>query len=77
LRYTQRILARMRRAGMAVRAEDVARLSPLGFDHLTILGRYQFVVPESVRRGDYRPLRDPGRAETEAADGASAGFPFQ
>jgi len=76
-RYTERILARMRSAGMEVRGEDVARLSPLGFAHLTILGRYQFVVPESVRRGDYRPLRDPGRAAAEAADGASTGFPFR
>jgi hypothetical protein len=59
---------------MEVRGEDVARLSPLGFAHITILGRYQFVVPESVRRGDYRPLRDPERAE---ADGASTGFPFR
>jgi len=37
---------------MEVRGEDVARLSPLGFAPITILGRYQFVVPESVRRGD-------------------------
>lgn len=76
-RYTERILARMRSAGVEVRAEDVARLSPLGFAHITILGRYQFVVPESVRRGDYRPLRDPGAAEAEAAGGASTGFPFR
>jgi hypothetical protein len=34
-------------------------LSPLGFDHITILGHYQFVVAESVRRGDFRPLRAP------------------
>jgi len=67
----------MRGAGMEVRAEDVARLSPLGFAHITILGRYQFIVPESVHRGDYRPLRDPGTAEAGAADGASTGFPFR
>ncbi len=55
----------------------VARLSPLGFAHITILGRYQFTVPESVQRGDYRPLRDPGTAEAEAAGEASTGFPFR
>jgi len=74
-RYTQRILEYMRNAAIEVRAEDVVRLSPLGFAHLTILGRYQFVVSESVRRGDYRPLRDPGTAE--ATGGASTGFPFR
>jgi TnpA family transposase len=49
-RYTQRVLD-------TLRAEDVARLSPLGFDHITLLGHYQFVVPDSVRRGEFRPLR--------------------
>ncbi len=48
---------------MEVRAKDVARLSPPGFAHITILGRYQFVVPEVVCRGDYRPLCDPGTAK--------------
>lgn len=33
--------------------------SPLGFDHITILGRYQFVVHESIQRGEFRPLRHP------------------
>ena len=49
-----------------MRPEDVARLFPLGFDHITILGRYQFVVPESVQRGEFRPLRPPtARGDTE------------
>lgn len=26
-------------------------------DHITILGRYPFIVPESVRRGEFLPLR--------------------
>jgi len=58
-RYTQRVLDTLRAEGVDVPTEDVARLSPLGFDHITILGRYQFVVPESVRRGEFRPLRPP------------------
>jgi len=37
-RYTQRILDTLRAEGVEVRPEDVARLSPLGFDHITILG---------------------------------------
>ncbi len=62
-RYTQRILDTLRAEGVEVRPEDVARLSPLGFDHITILGRYQFVVPESVQRGEFRPLRPPTARE--------------
>jgi len=58
-RYTQRTLDMLRAEGVEVQPADIARLSPLGFDHITILGRYQFVVPESVRRGEFRPLRAP------------------
>jgi hypothetical protein len=35
-----------------VRDEDVARLSPLGFDHINMLGRYAFTLPEKVARGE-------------------------
>ena len=37
----------------------LARLSPLGCEHINLLGRYAFSVPEQVRRGELRPLRDP------------------
>lgn len=40
--------------------EDVTHLSPLTHEHINMLGRYSFVVPESVERGELRPLRDPG-----------------
>jgi hypothetical protein len=31
--------------------EDVARLSPLTFDHINFLGRYAFALPDSVAHG--------------------------
>jgi hypothetical protein len=40
-----------------VRDEDVARLSPLGFDHINMLGRYAFILPDQIARGELRPLR--------------------
>lgn len=45
--------------GYEVRPEDVARLSPLSFRHINMLGRYAFTLPEFVARGELRPLRDP------------------
>ena len=45
--------------GHSVRPEDEARLSPLGHEHINLLGRYSFAVPESVARGELRPLRNP------------------
>lgn len=48
-----------------VRPEDVARLSPLGFRHLNMLGRYAFTLPEFVARGELRPLGDPKSADPD------------
>ena len=57
--YMDAALAQLRAEGFHVRDEDVARLSPLGFDHVNMLGRYAFTLPEAVARGELRPLRDP------------------
>lgn len=51
--------------GYEVRPEDVARLSPLGFRHVNMLGRYAFTLPEFVARGELRPLRDPKTADPD------------
>jgi len=37
--------------------EDVIRLSPFGYGHLNMLGRYSFSIPDEVKRGELRPLR--------------------
>ena len=50
----------LRKEGFLVRDEDVARLSPLIHDHINMLGRYSFAIPETVARGELRPLRNPG-----------------
>jgi len=38
-----------------VRPEDEARLSPFSHEHINMLGRYSFAVPEAVTRGELRP----------------------
>jgi hypothetical protein len=48
-------------------SEDVARLSPLVFDHINLRGRYAFSVPEAVTRGELRPLRNPAEVLEEIA----------
>ena len=58
-------LAQLRAEGFDVRDEDVARLSPLGYEHINMLGRYVFTLPETVARGGLRPLRDPRSAADE------------
>ncbi len=46
-----------------IRDEDVLRLSPLGHDHVNFLGRYHFGLPDELKRGGMRSLRDPEEAE--------------
>ena len=58
--YLDAALTQLRKEGYPVRDEDVARLSPFVHErHINLLGRYSFAVPESVTRGELRPLRDP------------------
>jgi TnpA family transposase len=57
--YLDAALDQLRAEGHGVRDEDVARLSPLGFEHVNMLGRYAFTLPDVVARGGLRPLRDP------------------
>ena len=63
--YMDAALDLLRAEGFDVRDEDVARLSPLGHEHVNMLGRYAFTLPETVARGELRPLRDPRSASDE------------
>jgi TnpA family transposase len=65
--YTNAALEQLQAEGYPIQAEDVARLSPLVFEHINLLGRYAFSVPEAVGRGELRPLRDPANAVEEVA----------
>ncbi len=63
--YMDAALDQLRAKGFGVRDEDVGRLSPLGFDHINMLGRYAFVLPDTVARGELRPLRNPSLANDD------------
>jgi len=41
----------------------VARLTPLVHEHVNMLGRYDFTLPEAITRGQMRTLRDPKTLE--------------
>ena len=42
-----------------IKEEDIARLSPLGYGHLNVLGHYSFTLAEQVMKGQLRPLNQP------------------
>ena len=58
--YTQSALDYLRNdPKVVVRPEDVARLSPLGYDNFNFQGRFSFRLPPPVSEGELRSLRDP------------------
>ncbi len=60
--YMQEAIQQVRTDGMDVRNDDLAHLSPLIWRHLNFLGRYDFSLPDTVRNGGLRPLRNPNSA---------------
>jgi TnpA family transposase len=69
--YMDAAVAQLRRRGVETKPEDVARLSPLGHENINFLGRYSFALPESVARGELRPLSDPEEAGSQAGPSAA------
>ena len=66
-RYLDAALAKVRTTDVAVKPEDVQRLAPLLLDHVNVVGRYEFILTESIRKGKLRPLREPKEADDLAA----------
>lgn len=60
-RYMDAALRHLQVQGVTVRTEDVARLTPLSFQHINFLGRYYFNLDERLAQGALRPLRDPSQ----------------
>jgi TnpA family transposase len=54
--YMDVALDHLRERGETVNDADVARLSPLGWEHINLLGRYLFALSERILRGELRPL---------------------
>ena len=65
--YTQRALDQLTAAGYEIQREDIRRLSPLGHEHISLTGRYHIALTETIRRGEYRPLKTRDLAELASA----------
>jgi hypothetical protein len=65
--YMDAALDQLRAEGYEVLADDVARLSPLSFKHINMLGRYAFTLSDTVAKGELRPLRDPRTTSLDEA----------
>lgn len=56
------ILNQLRHNGVQIKDEDVARLS----EYINVLGRYSFAMPDSVIRGELRPLCNPAIEDSQS-----------
>jgi hypothetical protein len=63
-RYMNAALDQLRPQGYLVLEEDVARLSPFVREHLNVVGKYSFLLPD-LGEGGFRPLRDPDAGDDE------------
>jgi TnpA family transposase len=54
--YMNRALEGMRARGLKTLPEDVECLSPLGYDHINLLGRYTFSLSEEIREASLSSL---------------------
>ncbi|WP_233096220.1 transposase [Alicyclobacillus sp. SO9] len=55
-RYMSAALQNLRVQGQMMDLTDIKRLSPVGHDHINMVGRYSFTLPEEIAHGDLRPL---------------------
>lgn len=39
-----------------IEENDITMLSPLGHEHINIVGRYSFILPEEIKNGQLRTL---------------------
>jgi hypothetical protein len=57
--YMNAAISKLQAKGTKIKPEDLARLSPLGYQHINMLGRYSFALPESVQKGELRSFHKP------------------
>ena len=54
--YTEAVQKQLEADGYSVKDADTERISPLQHRHINVLGRYSFILAESVAGGKLRPL---------------------
>jgi hypothetical protein len=54
--YMQAALNHIKQNSMNIKEEDEARLSPLLYGHINVLGHYSFILNDQVMKGRLRPL---------------------
>ncbi len=67
-RYMQHALEQDQPTEEIPNPDDAARLSPLLHEHVNMLGRYDFTLPDAIAAGEFRSLRQPATWEERLAE---------
>lgn len=57
--YMQTALDYLRQQSLEIKKKDEARLSPLVYGHVNMLGHYSFILTDNILKGELRPLNQP------------------
>jgi len=66
----------MRQRDMTILSNDVARLSPIGHEHVNVYGKYSFQLTESIQQGAFHLLRELDETENLEED-QDVGLPIE
>ncbi|MBZ9637722.1 Tn3 family transposase [Clostridium sp. FP1] len=55
-RYMEVAIDSLHKTGHNIPKSDIQRLSPLGYEHINIMGRYSFIISKEIENGILRPL---------------------
>lgn len=64
--YMQAALYHLREQSETVNDKDIARLSPLCYGYINMIGHYSFTLVELVTKGYLRPLKEASEEENIA-----------
>ncbi len=54
--YIESAIDQLKSEGMEISEDDIARLSPLQYKHINMLGKYAFTLSEDIKKGKLRSL---------------------
>jgi TnpA family transposase len=75
--YMNKAIEYLKANGLEIRDKDIQRLTPLGFDHIRLLGRYDFTLRAKPEAGGLRPLRQVRMPWISCGGGVYVSFLFQ
>jgi len=56
--YIQAVIEKLRKDGEIINDANIRTLSPLGYEHTNIVGKYSFNLSEELAKGGLRTLAD-------------------